>query len=142
MARNSYSFSLDLPGIEHAEAADRVAALLEEEGFEIVFDIDIRETLRQKLDVEYPRYVILGSCHPELAHRALAAEIGAGVLLPANVVVTERQGGGVAVMAVDPMILLHVIDNPHVDSVAWEARQRLQRVFERLADERSDIGKI
>ena len=63
MGRNSYSLSLDLPGIDHAEAVDRVAALLEEEGFEILVEIDVRETLRRELDVEYTRYVILGSCN-------------------------------------------------------------------------------
>jgi uncharacterized protein (DUF302 family) len=79
--------------------------------------------------------VILGSCHPELAHRALAAEIGVGVLLPTDVVITEHQGGGVKVLAMDPTMLVDVIDNPHVDPVVREVRRRLQRVFDGLANE-------
>ena len=80
MRESGFSLTVDLPHIDHDEATRRVVDKLDEEGFGILTEIDVKKTLKKKLDVEYPRYVILGACNPPLAHRALSAELEIGVL--------------------------------------------------------------
>ncbi|MEX1311153.1 MAG: DUF302 domain-containing protein [Candidatus Sulfomarinibacteraceae bacterium] len=95
-------------------------------------EIDVKETLKKKLDVEYPRYVILGACNPPLAHRALAAEFDVGVFLPCNVVVAERPGGGSVVSAMDPVAAFELVGNPKIAPIARDVRQRITRVLDRI----------
>lgn len=102
---------------------------LAEEGFGVLCDVDVRATMKEKLDAEVRDYRILGACNPPLAHDALEAEPGIGALLPCNVVV-YADDGGVAVRAVDPERLLSVVENDAVDDVAADVRERLVRVVE------------
>ena len=120
---------LDLP---YEEAVEKVTAALKEEGFGILTEIDVQETLKKKLDVNFRKYVILGACNPPLAYQALQTELEIGLLLPCNVIVYEEDGGSV-VSIVDPIAMLGVVENPALDPVAQEARTRLQRVIETLS---------
>lgn len=127
----SYGFSteLDLP---FEDAVERTKEALQEEGFGVLTTIDVQKTLREKLDVPFERYVILGACNPALAHRALTAEHELGLLLPCNVVVHEHEGKS-AVSIVDPVQMLGFVgDNPAVHEVAGEAATRLRRVVAAL----------
>ena len=113
------------------EAVQRATAALKEEGFGVLTTIDVKETLKQKLNVDFRRYVILGACNPPLAHRALNADLDVGLLLPCNVIVYEQDGGAV-VSLVDPLVMLGVMANPAVEPIANEAREKLRRVAEKL----------
>lgn len=115
------------------EVADDVEAALADEGFGILSEIDVAGTLEKKLGIEdFRDYRILGACNPPLAHEGLDAEIDLGVLLPCNVVVYEGDDG-VVVSAVDPETMLSVVDNPDLDGVATEVRERFERVLDTLA---------
>ena len=105
---------------------------MKEEGFGILTEIDVQETLKKKLDVNFRKYVILGACNPPLAYQALQTELEIGLLLPCNVIVYEEDGGSV-VSIVDPIAMLGVVENPALDPVAQEAQTRLQRVIETLS---------
>ena len=132
MAETNYSVSRELPDTDYEDAVERVTALLADEGFGVLTVIDVKTTLKKKLDIDFRRYLILGACNPLLAHRALSAEPDLGVLLPCNVVVAEREGGGSVVSAMDPVAAFGLIDNPEVQPVAAEVRERLERVLDRL----------
>lgn len=120
---------LDLP---YEQAVETVMAALKDEGFGVLTEIDVQETLKKKLDVDFRKYVILGACNPPLAHQALTTELEIGLLLPCNVIVYENDGGSVAAI-VDPISMLGVVANPELNPVAEEAKTRLQRVADRLA---------
>ncbi len=113
------------------EAESRTRAALAEEGFGILTEIDVKATLKQKLDVDRPAYKILGACNPPLANRALNAEEEVGLLLPCNVVVYEGETGTV-VEALDPGIMSSITDAPEMASVATEAREKLARAISSL----------
>ena len=113
------------------EALSRVTAALKEEGFGVLTTIDVKETLKQKLNVDFRRYVILGACNPSLSHRALNADLDLGLLLPCNVIVYEQDGSAV-VSLVDPLVMLGVMANPAVEPIANEEREKLRRVAEKL----------
>jgi uncharacterized protein (DUF302 family) len=114
------------------EVVERTTNALEEEGFGVLCDIDVRATFAEKLDEEYRRYRILGACNPELAHRGLETEIELGALLPCNLVVYQRDDGTVVVSAVDPERLVGIADNPDLDPIAEEVSERFDRVLESL----------
>ena len=113
---------------------ERVLAMLPDalktEGFGVLTEIDVRDTLQKKLGVEFRRYKILGACNPPLAHRALQAELGVGVMLPCNVIVYE-DGSGTTVTAVDPMQTIAAEDEK-LRPIADEVRGKLERVLDRL----------
>jgi uncharacterized protein (DUF302 family) len=116
-------------------AVEAVTAALKTEGFGILTTIDVKATLKQKLNEEFRPYVILGACNPPLAHRALSAEARIGVLLPCNVTVEATDSGGSLVRIGDPHVLLQVggLDaNPAVREIADDARTRLQRAARSL----------
>lgn len=114
------------------EAIERTTAALKAEGFGVLTRIDVDSTFKEKLNVDFRRYVILGACNPPLAHRALSANPDVGLLLPCNVTVQEV-GGGIAVTAVDPAQMLGVLQgDPVVSAVAIEARARLEKVISSL----------
>ena len=116
---------------------DAVAATtdaLEEEGFGVLSDIDVRETLEQKLDIDTRQYRILGACNPQLAHEGLDEEPELGALLPCNVIVYESDDG-VIVSAVDPRQLVEMADNPALDSITEEVHERFERVLETVGEE-------
>jgi uncharacterized protein (DUF302 family) len=124
----SYYFSATLPlGFDEAIARTREA--LEDEGFGIITEIDVKETLKKKLGVDFRRYKILGACNPGLAHQALQIEDKVGTMLPCNVVVQEVGDGTVEVAAVDPLASMAAIDNFKLKSVADGVREKLQKVI-------------
>ncbi len=127
---NAYGFGTTL-AVPYEEAIPRVKEALKAEGFGVLTEIDVRQTLREKLGVEMEPYLILGACNPPLAHRALEQEPEVGLLLPCNVVV-RVQGEGSRVEIADPQAMLGIVGNPHLDALAAEARQRLQRVISSL----------
>jgi uncharacterized protein (DUF302 family) len=110
---------------------EAAVAALSTEGFGVLTDIDVKETLKKKIDVDFRRYRILGACNPKLAHRVLSALPEIGVMLPCNVVVYENEGGGTTVIAFDPMTVVSD-ESPEVNAVAAEVRERLARVLAKL----------
>lgn len=129
--RYGISTTVDL---EYAQAVERTKEELAEEGFGVLSEIDIAATLKNKLDVDFRPYVILGACNPPLAHRALGAERDLGLLLPCNVIVyaADEEGRSV-VAAMDPEAALELTGNPEVRDVAREVKARLGRVLEAVA---------
>lgn len=115
-------------GLTYEQAVEKVTAELKKEGFGVLTTIDVKETLKAKLNVEFPRYIILGACNPPFAHKALQAEEHIGLLLPCNVIVYEKADTTV-VAAFDPMVMTAVIDNPGMQPIAKEVRERLDRVI-------------
>ena len=114
------------------EALARVPDALKTEGFGVLTEIDVKDTLQRKLGADFRRYRILGACNPPLAHRALQADLDVGVLLPCNVVVYEGDDGRAVVSAVDPTLTPAVMDSPDLREVAETVRGKLARVLERL----------
>lgn len=110
------------------QAVDKVKAELQKEGFGVLTEIDVKETLKKKLNVEFRKYRILGACNPPLAHRALQAEDRIGVMLPCNVIVQEMATGKVDIAAIDPTTAMQAIGNPKLAEIAAEVRGRLERV--------------
>ena len=126
----TYGLSVTLDREFDAVLAD-VRPALAEQGFGIVSEIDMRQTLRTKIGVEIEPHVILGACNPGFAHRSLAIEPSIGLLLPCNVVV-RRSGGSTVVEAIDPQVLVDLTDNPEMAQLAGEVSQRLQAALDAL----------
>lgn len=119
--------------LPYDEAVEKTKEALKQEGFGVLSEIDMKEKLKEKLQVDYKPYVILGACNPPLAYKALQAEPEIGLLLPCNVIVYETGAGESVVAAVDPNSMLAIIgNNPVVAEVARDARQRLERVLTRI----------
>jgi uncharacterized protein (DUF302 family) len=133
MADVHYGFGTRL-NVPYEAAIEKVTAALKEQGFGVLTQIDVRETLRQKLGVDHRRYVILGACNPPLAYRALQAEPEIGLLLPCNVIVYEGEGEEESVVSiVDPLAMMEVSANAAVAEIAAEAQARLKKVVAALA---------
>ena len=127
-----FGFSVQLK-TDFDSAIQRVTDALKAEGFGVLTEIDVKATLKKKLDVDFRPYKILGACNPPLAHRALTADPQIGLLLPCNVVVAQgEEEGMIDVSLIDPISMLGVVSNPDVESVAQDARARLERVTESL----------
>jgi uncharacterized protein (DUF302 family) len=127
-----FQVRLDIP---YEQAIEKTTAALKTEGFGVLTEIDVKETLKQKLDADFRRYVILGACNPPLAHRALSADLDVGLMLPCNVIVYE-EGDGSVVNIIDPLVMLGIAGmgpyDPALSEVAEEANARLERVAEHL----------
>ncbi|MGZ5437708.1 MAG: DUF302 domain-containing protein [Pyrinomonadaceae bacterium] len=130
-SKYGFSKTIDVP---FEEAVERVRAGLKEEGFGVLSEIDIKEKLKEKLDIDFRNYVILGACNPPLAYKTLQQEINIGLLLPCNVIVYDAdQAGKSVVAAIDARAMLSVVgDNASLDAVAAEVNERLKRVVDRL----------
>ena len=127
-----YGYTAHLKGVPFQDARDRVIAALKEEGFGVLTEIDVASTLKTKINVDFRKYAILGACNPHLAHRALGAELGIGLLLPCNVCVWEENGGSVVSIA-KPEAMFEIVDRPDVKPIADEAGEKLRRALERVA---------
>jgi uncharacterized protein (DUF302 family) len=125
-----YGFTRTLKGVSYEVARQRIEAALKEEGFGVLTEIDVKATFRAKLNAEFRKYIILGACHPTLAHQALSADPGIGLLLPCNVVVTEDDAGNAIIAIIDPESMLQVVpDASKLHATMVEARERLQRAL-------------
>ncbi len=114
------------------EAIDKVTENLKNEGFGILTQIDVTDTLKKKLDVTFRNYRILGACNPELAYRALQAESHIGAMLPCNVIVQQHEDGQVEVSAVDPVASMMAIENAQLGTIAEQVRSKLKAVIDGL----------
>jgi uncharacterized protein (DUF302 family) len=124
----SYYFSKTVTD-DFDTAIYNVTEELKKEGFGILTEIDVKETLKKKLDVDFRKYKILGACNPQFAHQALLTEDTIGTMLPCNVIVQERENGKVEVSAVDPVASMMAIKNEKLGEVANEVREKLKRVI-------------
>ena len=128
---NKYYFSKVLDG-SFEGAIEKVTDSLKTEGFGIVTEVDIKATMKNKLNVDFRNYKILGACNPSYAYKALSAEDKIGTMLPCNVIVQEIEAGKVEVAAVDPIASMMAIQNPLLNDIATEVREKLKRVIENL----------
>jgi uncharacterized protein (DUF302 family) len=111
------------------DAIIRVTEELKKEGFGVLTEIDVRATLKKKLDADFRKYRILGACNPPLAHRALQAEAHIGLMLPCNVVVQETETGKTLVSAIDPVASMQAVENESLGQVAEQVKTKLQKVI-------------
>ena len=127
----SYHFSKTVR-LPFDRAVTRVTEELLKEGFGVLTDIDVRQTLKKKLNVEFRNYRILGACNPPFAYQALLAEDKIGAMLPCNVIVQEHAPGQVEVSAIDPLASMQAVDNSMLDQIAHEVQAKLRRVIENV----------
>lgn len=127
----SYYLGKMLP-ITFDEAVARTIDALKMEGFGIITEIDVKETLKKKIGIDFPSYRILGACNPALAYEALKLEDKVGTMLPCNVVVRDAGGGQTEVAAIDPVASMQAIDNPELKLAAQQVRAQLERVIAQL----------
>ncbi len=125
----SYYFNKVLTGKSFEEAIELVTAELKKEGFGVLTEIDVKETLKKKIDVDFKKYKILGACNPQFAYKALSSEDKIGVFLPCNVVVEEHENGTVEVSAVDPVASMSSVKNDALGPLAIEIQEKLKRVI-------------
>ncbi len=127
----SYYFS-KVTSLSFDEAIERVTALLKEQGFGIITQIDVTETFKKKLDVDFRKYRILGACNPKFAHEVLSKEPQVGLLLPCNVVVQELENGKVEVSAINAKINMEITRSKGVEEVACKVTEILEKVIQQL----------
>ena len=128
----SYGVTRVIEGMGFADAVEKVRTALAGEGFGVLTEIDVRKTLKAKLNADFRNYVILGACNPPLAHRALSGDPGIGLLLPCNVVVTEEDDGSAVVSAANPEELFSLVKDPAVQPIAKEVGEKIRRVMDSL----------
>lgn len=129
----NYYFNINLGLINFEEAVDLVVAGLKEEGFGIISDIDLKETLKKKIDVDFKKYRILGACNPALAYSAIQKEDKIGLMLPCNVVVEENETGEMEVSIIDPTASMMAIENNDLKEIAEKVKSKLQEVAQNLS---------
>lgn len=127
----SYYFGRTLD-VSFDDAVSRVTDELKKEGFGILTDIDVKATLKKKLNVDFRDYRILGACNPPFAYQALQAEDKIGTMLPCNVIVQEHPDGNVEVSAIDPIASMQAVKNPKLEGIAEEVRAKLKKVIDSL----------
>ena len=127
----SYYFSKSFDG-SFDEAIAKVTERLKDEGFGILTEIDVKKTLKKKLDVDFYKYTILGACNPHYAYQALQAEDKIGLMLPCNVIVQEKDNGVVEVSAVDPVASMQAVEQPALGDTAAKVRDKLKAVIDSL----------
>jgi uncharacterized protein (DUF302 family) len=127
----SYGFSKKV-ALSYEDALDKVTSELQKEGFGVLTEIDVRATLKKKLDIDTKKYKILGACNPPLAHQALSAEPEIGLLLPCNVVVFEGEDGKTTVAAIDARKMMGVVGRDDIEPIAEQVNVKLKRVIENV----------
>lgn len=128
----SYYISTTLKNTSFSDAIDKTVAALKEEGFGVLTEIDIKATLKKKLDADFYNYTILGACNPGMAHQALQAENKIGTMLPCNVIVQEREPGSVEISAVDPAASMMAVKNDSLAGIAKDVRDKLTKVIQSI----------
>jgi len=128
----SYYFKKTLTNVSFDEAIEKVTEELKKEGFGVLTEIDIKATLKKKLDVDFYNYRILGACNPPFAYKALQAEDKIGTMLPCNVIVQEKEAGHIEVSAVDPAASMSAVENEALNEVASQVRDKLKKVIDQL----------
>lgn len=124
-----FYISKRITGTNFEQVLKTVTDALKSEGFGVITEIDVKKTFKEKIDVEFRNYKILGACNPHFAYKALQFEEMIGTMLPCNVVVQERVQGGVEVAAVDPIASLSAVENPDLKDIALEIKDKLERVI-------------
>lgn len=124
----NYGFSKKV-SLTYEQAIEKVTDELKKEGFGVLTTIDVKDTLKKKLNVDFTRYIILGACNPPFAYQALRVEEQIGLLLPCNVIVYEKDDT-VVVAAFDPMLMMKVLENQNMEPIAEEVERRLRRVID------------
>ena len=124
-----YSKTVD---IDFDEAVSRITQALKNEGFGILTEIDVKSTLKKKLDVDFRNYRILGSCNPPFAYKALQVEDKIGTMLPCNVIVQEKADDSIEIAAIDPIASMKAIDNPNLNDIAETIGQKLKMIIETI----------
>ncbi|RJO65267.1 MAG: DUF302 domain-containing protein [Myxococcales bacterium] len=127
-----YGYTKTLSGLDFSQALAKVTEALKTEGFGVITEIDVRETMKKKLDIDFRNYKILGACNPPVAYKALSADLGVGLMLPCNVVVFEADDGQVVVSLAKPLEMFKVVANPSLAPLGEEIDARIRRVAERL----------
>ncbi len=115
------------------QAIENVTVELKKEGFGVLTEIDVKKTLKEKINVDFKKYKILGACNPHYAYKALQAEDKIGVFLPCNVVVEERDGGDIEISIIDPNSMMSAINNKSMDSFGKEVQEKFNRILENLS---------
>jgi uncharacterized protein (DUF302 family) len=123
-----YGFS-KIVNYSYEQAVEKVTEELKKEGFGVLTTIDVKDTMKKKLDVDFKKYIILGACNPPLAHKALTAEVELGLLLPCNVIVYENDRKKTVVGFFDPKLMAHILENKELSGIAEEVYNKLQRVY-------------
>jgi len=123
-----FSKTVDLP---FGQTIEKVTAELKKEGFGVLTSIDVKETLKQKINVDFKKYTILGACNPPIAHKALQEEEELGLLLPCNVIVYEKDDK-TRVSIFDPLVMTWIVENDQMKSIATEVQEKLQRVLKAI----------
>jgi uncharacterized protein (DUF302 family) len=131
MIEERYYFKtvLDMP---YDQTVEKVREALAAEGFGILTEIDVKATLKEKIDVNFRPYIILGACNPPFAYKTLQVEEQIGLMLPCNVVVQEGQDGGTVVSAINPLVVMESVENPDLEPIAGEVTEMLRRVVQAL----------
>ena len=127
----SYYFST-LTDLNYEEAIVKTTEELKKAGFGVLTEIDVKATLKNKIGVDFPKYIILGACNPQFAHKALLSEEHIGAMLPCNVVVRENKAGQTEVFAVDPIASMSAVDNADLAPIAKEVQQKLKAVIDNI----------
>lgn len=128
----SYYISTTLKNTNFKDAIEKTTTALKKEGFGVLSEIDIKATLKKKLDADFYNYTILGACNPEMAHKALQAENKIGTMLPCNVIVQEREPGVIEVSAVDPAASMMAVENNSLAEIAKDVQKKLAKAIESI----------
>ncbi|MEC4673325.1 MAG: DUF302 domain-containing protein [Nitrospirota bacterium] len=131
MKTHAYGISTQI-NLPYEEAVPKVVEALKTEGFGVLTEIDVKATMKTKLDADFRKYVILGACNPNLAHQALQTELEIGLLLPCNVIVYEEAENQSVISVIDPMSMVGVTENPELQPIVDEASERLTRALDSL----------
>lgn len=132
ISEHTYGFRTTL-NMPYEDAIAAVTEALKAEGFGVLTEIDVKSTLKKKIDADFRKYAILGACNPRLAHQALSNEMEIGLLLPCNVIVYDDEAGGSIVSIINPLVMMGVVQSDALQHVATEADARLRRVINSLA---------